>query len=115
MIEMIFTQNSLEVSIKRNNKELAYMRCNYHELKEEVEIVDLDISETEKQQLCSEYLVLEAEHYAFRKAAKRIVSYALPEGRCENDDVQSIQWYEGQGFIHDHDVCGVVPCMVKKL
>lgn len=108
--------NSLEVKIENQGQVVAHVGCSFSN--NMVHIKDLFVREKFRGQGLDEILMEEVHEYAHRKAAHKIKAFCGPEPFCSDGQIpleQEVMWYESQGFKHDHNVCGVVPVMVKTL
>lgn len=108
--------NTLELEIRNHEKVVAHTGCLF--INGVVQIKDLFVMEKYRDRGFDEVLLSEVLEYAVKKSAKQIVMYCGPEPFCEDGQIpleQEILWYESHGFVHDHDVFGVVPCMIKVL
>lgn len=109
-------QNFYEVKIRQGKKVIAHTNCNF--FGNEIQIRDLYVCKEFRGKGFGEVLLARVLDYAAEQSAARIVSYCGPEPFCEDGQIpldQEIAWYEEHGFVHDHDVMGVTPCMVKDL
>ena len=108
--------NALEVEIERDGYIVAHMGCFF--ANGEVQIKDLFVCEKFRGIGLDNLLMEQVHEYAHEKNARTIKAFCGPEPFCEDAQVsmsEEVAWYKTQGFIHDHDVCGVVPVMIKTL
>lgn len=108
--------NIYDAEVCYQNKRIAYVSCNY--VNEEIVIRSLFVHQKYKGKGYGEVLLAKVMDFAVEQDAVRIVSYCGPEPFCEDGQVpldQEIAWYEAHGFVHDHDVMGYIPCMIKTL
>lgn len=105
-----------DIEIRRGKKIIAHTSCNF--VNREIQIRDLYVLKKFRGKGLGEVLLARILDYAAEQRAERIVSYCGAEPFCEDGQFpmdQEIAWYEAHGFIHDHDVCGVTPCMIRQL
>ena len=110
------TQNFYEIKIRQGKKIIAHTSCHF--VSDEVQIRDLYVLQDYRGKGLGEVLLARVLDYAAEQNASRIVVHCGPEPFCEDGQIpleQEIAWYEDHGFIHDQDVFGVVPRMVKAI
>ena len=108
--------NQLEVEIKKFGKTIAHTGCFF--CNGTVQIRDLFVREKYRNKGLADVLMMKVQEYADQKKAEKIIAYCGPEPMCVDKSLpleDEMEWYKSQGFIHDHDVYGVVPCMIKAL
>ena len=108
--------NSYEVQIRQGRKIIAHMSCNYSN--EKIQIQDLYVLKKYRKKGLGDVLLSKVFEYAAEKKAQTIVAYCGPEPFCEDAQIpldEEIDFYMSHGFVHDHNVMGVTPCMVKTL
>jgi GNAT superfamily N-acetyltransferase len=109
-------QNFYEVKIRHGKKVIAHTSCNF--FNGEIRIRDLYVRKEFRGKGFGELLLARVLDYAVEQDAIRIVSYCGPEPFCEDGQIpldQEVSWYKDHGFIHDHYVMGVTPCMIREL
>ncbi len=102
--------------IRRGKKVIAHTSCNY--AKGEIYIKALYVLKKFRGKGLEEVLLAKVLDYAAEQKAERIIAYCGAEPFCEDGQIpmdQEVSWYEDHGFVHDHNVMGVTPCMVKEL
>ena len=112
----IKNSNSYEVQIRQGRKIVAHMGCSH--ANEEVQIRDLYVLPKYRGKGLGEVLLAKCMDYAAEQKAKRIISFCGAEPFCEGGQLpleQEVSWYKDHGFIHDHNVMGVTPCMIREL
>lgn len=115
-VDVMEISNQLEVEIKKFGKTVAHTGCFFSN--GTVQVKDLFVREKFRSKGLADVLLTKIQEYADQKRAEKIVAYCGPEPMCEDKSMpveDQIAWYKSQGFIHDHDLYGVVPCMVKVL
>lgn len=115
-MEKIETRNTYEVAIRHGKKIVAHVGCSH--FNNEIQIRDLYVLPKFREKGLGEVLLSQVQEYALEKQAERIIAYCGAEPFCEGGQISMDQekgWYEDHGFIHDHDVLGVTPCMIKEL
>lgn len=108
--------NFYNVQIRKGRKIVAHVSCNYSD--EKIQIRDLYVLEKYRKTGLGEVLLSKVFEYAAEKKAQTIVAYCGPEPFCEDAQIpleEEIAFYISHGFVHDHNVMGVTPCMVKTL
>ena len=108
--------NSCEIQIRRGRKIVAYTSC-FH-ANGTIHIKSLFVQKAFRGRGFSEVLLARVMDYATEQNAARIISYCGAEPFCEGGQIpmdQEVTWYEDHGFVHDHDVMGATPCMVREL
>ena len=112
----IKNSNSYEVQIRQGRKIIAHMSCSH--TNGEVKIRDLYVLPKYRGKGLGEVLLAKCLDYATEQQAQRIISFCGAEPFCEGGQLtlqQEVSWYKEHGFIHDHNVMGVTPCMVREL
>ena len=105
-----------EAKIRHGRKIIALMSCNF--ANHEVQIRDLYVLPKYRNKGLGEVLLAQCLDYAVDLKAERIVSYCGAEPFCNGGQLpleQEVSWYKDHGFIHDHNVLGITPCMVREL
>lgn len=108
--------NFYNVQIRKGRKIVAHVSCNYSD--EKIQIRDLYVLEKYRKTGLGEVLLSKVFEYAAEKKAQTIVAYCGPEPFCEDAQIpleEEIAFYVSHGFVHDHNVMGVTPCMVREL
>ena len=108
--------NFYNVQIRKGRKIVAHVSCNYSN--EKIQIQDLYVLKKYRKKGLGDVLLSKVFEYAAEKKAQTIVAYCGPEPFCEDAQIplnEEIDFYESHGFVHDHNVMGVTPCMVKTL
>ena len=117
MDEKLVVSDSLELNIKnRLNKIVAHADCSL--IDGTVEIKSLYVLQKFRKSGLNDVLLSQILEYAADNAAHKIVAYCGPEPYCPDGQVpldEEIHWYSEHGFLNDHNVLGVVPCMIKTL
>ena len=107
---------SYEVQIRQGRKIIAHMGCSH--TNGEVKIRDLYVLPKYRGKGLGEVLLAKCMDYATEQQAQRIISFCGAEPFCEGGQLslqQEVSWYKEHGFIYDHDVMGITPCMVREL
>jgi len=108
--------NVYDVHIRRGNKVIAHTSCIY--ANDVVQIQSLYVLKKYRGKGFGEVLLARVFDYAEERKARQIISFCGAEPFCKDGQIpldQEVSWYEDHGFVHDHDVLGVTPCMVKSL
>ena len=116
LLQEIKIRNFYDIRICRRKKVIAHASCNF--VNGEIQIRDLYVCKEFRGQGLGEVLLSKVFDYATEQQATRIIAYCGAEPFCEDGQIpmtQEMSWYEDHGFIHDHNVMGITPCMVKEL
>ena len=108
--------NFYNVQIRKGRKIVAHVSCNYSDKK--IQIRDLYVLKKYRKTGLGDVLLSKVFEYAAEKKAQTIVAYCGPEPFCEDAQIplnEEIAFYISPGFVHDHNVMGVTPCMVREL
>jgi len=108
--------NTLELEIKRFGNIIAHASCFYGN--DTVQIKDLFVREKFRNKGFDELLLEQIHEYAKERAAKKVVMYAGIEPFCPDPQIpleEEMTFFKKHGYVHDHNVCGVVPCLIKTL
>lgn len=109
-------RNMYEVQIHYGKKVIAHASCNY--VNNYIQIRDLYVMQRFRGKGLGELLLTKVMDYASEQQVDKIIVYCGAEPFCEDGQIpmdQEISWYEDHGFIHDHDVMGATPCMIREL
>ena len=105
-----------ELQIRQSRKIIGHVSCSL--INGEIVIKDLYVLKRYRGRGFGDVLLYKVNNFAKEKLAAKIVAYCGAEPFCEDGQVplnEEKQWYENHGFLHDHDVMGVTPCMIKLL
>lgn len=109
--------NTMDVEIKNWGKTVAHVGCSI--CNDVVQIKDLFVREKHRGKGLDDVLMEQVHEFAQKKFAKQIVAYCCGiEPMCGDKSVpveQEVDWYQSHGFVHDHDLFGFVPVMIKAL
>lgn len=108
------THNYVEMQIKEAGKNIAFVSCTYHESKNEVEIRDIEIEKGYRNEEVRKYILLKILEYSTYVDAKRIIYYCHGIGNGLTIDAE-LKWCLENGFILDHVVYDITPCVSLKL
>lgn len=109
------SNNSMEETITNTESLVAHCLCVYHPTKAQLQIVDL-FSSIESE--LPDSMLRDILAFAEKNHAKEIVAYCGPEPFNPGKSwtlAEEVKFYKSYGFEHISDICGVTPCMVKKL
>lgn len=107
--------NTLDLELYDNDTLAGHASCLYYD--GIVQIRDLFIQKAYLGRGLDEKLLLQIHEYAHEKNAKKIVVYCGPEPFSDNcmPVEEEVKWYEQQGYVLDHRLYGIVPCMIKRI
>ena len=108
----------MELELIADKKVIGYMSCSYEYGECLTRINSLYVIQAYRGIDIEDALLKEATDFALQHHSKTIVAFPGTEPYCPDkmpSAPEQIAWYEKHGYIHDHDVCGVIPCMIKSL
>lgn len=115
-MEEVKQHNCYDILIRQNEEVIGYASCNL--FGKVLQIRSLFVINRFRGRGIGEVLLSKVLDYAREQAATRIVAYCGAEPFCEGGQIpidQEQSWYEVHGFVHDHNVMGVTPCMIKDI
>jgi GNAT superfamily N-acetyltransferase len=108
------SKNIYDVQIRLGKKVVAHVSCNHYS--GNIQIRDLYVLKKFRGFGLGEVLLSKVIDYASEVDAHTIIAYCGAEPFCEDGQIpmdQEVAWYKQHGFVHDHDVMGATPCMIK--
>lgn len=113
-----FSDTFMELEILLGRKVIGYVSCHYEKEKSLTQIGSLFVLQAFREMDIEDILLREATDFAIQHQSATIISYPGIDPNCP-DKMPPIEqqkaWYESRGYIHDHDVCAIIPCMIKTL
>lgn len=110
--------NSVDISFLVGGQRIGYASCLFFEDQGQIQVSSFYVVKPFQDMGIEEKLLQEILNYADLNHAATVIAYPGSEPYCPTEwktmDVQR-EWYESKGFVVDHMVNGVIPCMIKGL